>query len=58
MPLNREAANFESTVFEGFYELRKTVEISMRHPGEVYVYQTAASETLSELRNRFAKRYD
>ena len=58
MPLNREAANFESTVFEGFYELRKTVEISMRHPGEVYVYQTAASETFWGPQNRVSKMAD
>ena len=41
MPLNREASNFGSTVLEGFYELSKILEISVRHIGKVHVSEIA-----------------
>ena len=58
MPLNREASNFGSTVLEGFYELSKTVEISMRHPAKDYVCETATFETLGRLWNHVTKKHD
>ena len=35
-PLNWTVADFKTTVLEGFYELCKSLEISVRHIGKVY----------------------
>ena len=45
-------------MLEGFYELCKTVEISMRHIGKVYASDFEALAALRAQRNRFRKSAD
>ena len=55
VPLNREAANFGSTVLEGFYELSKILEISTSTIAKVHVSEISDLAVAWAQSNRFWK---